>query len=546
MTRALVLAFGAAFLLTSAVAWAKPKVALTPIEGDASGDIRDAVAEALEGDELALIGSREVNRAVDKLGDVADLTEKDFRKLAVDLEADAIVLGKLDRNGNARTLKFKLYIRKKMARGFTVSFKDAKSEKFRSMLHDKMVDKIGTSPAGDAEEDRARPKKAAEDEDDPLAAKGQKKDRKFVKKSRVAEEEEEARPTRKAKLADEEDEARPTRKARLAEDEAEDEAEERSARKKLADDEAAPDEEAEPGDDDEPRKARKKVAAAEDDDELEAGVTARSDGREPRRTANHAAIRLDLGVSMQQRSLTFATRDVPNKPKGAEMSPVPGGRIQAEIYPLALSGSRGALANVGIGAEYDRTLSLNIQNSLEPMTKVPVKQSHYSLGLRYRMAFGQSATSPTLTFGVGYGKRLFSPDRSALTMIEARGELIRDTPSTHYTVIDPGVAFRFPVTRMVALAAGGRGMIITKVGSIQNPESYGRAKVYGADAFAAVDVVLGNRFALRFAGEFAQVGFTFEGTGELSNFLDEDRTTKEVGGLTDRSIGGSATLAVMY
>ncbi|HMG21875.1 MAG TPA: hypothetical protein VK607_11175, partial [Kofleriaceae bacterium] len=119
--------------LLSHTASAKPKVALTQIEGDASGDVRDAVAEALEGKELALIGSREVNRAVDKLGDLADLTEKDFKKLAGELEADAIVAGKLDKVGTAKTLRFRLFVHKKMAKGFTVSFKDAKSEKFRSM-----------------------------------------------------------------------------------------------------------------------------------------------------------------------------------------------------------------------------------------------------------------------------------------------------------------------------------------------------------------------------------------------------------------------------
>src|SRR5262245_17977377 len=63
MTRALALIACAASLLLSHTALAKPKVALTQIEGDASGDVRDAVAEALEGKELSLIGSREVNRA---------------------------------------------------------------------------------------------------------------------------------------------------------------------------------------------------------------------------------------------------------------------------------------------------------------------------------------------------------------------------------------------------------------------------------------------------------------------------------------------------
>src|SRR5215468_8390538 len=155
MTRALALICCAASFLASHTASAKPtKVALTQIEGDATGDVHDAVAEALEGKELSLIGSREVNRAVDKLGDISDLTEKDFKKLATELEVDAIVAGKLDKVGTAKTLKFRLFVHKKMAKGFTVSFKDAKSEKFRTMLHDKILDKIGGgSGSGSGDDD---------------------------------------------------------------------------------------------------------------------------------------------------------------------------------------------------------------------------------------------------------------------------------------------------------------------------------------------------------------------------------------------------------
>src|SRR5678816_3453086 len=185
MTRALALLCCAVSLLLSHTAFAKPKVALTQIEGDATGDVRDAVAEALEGKELSLIGSREVNRAVDKLGDLADLGEKDFKKLATELEADAIVAGKLDKVGSAKTLKFRLFVHKKMAKGFTVSFKDAKSEKFRSMLHDKMLDKIGIASGGDDDDGRPARKKA--DDDDAALAKPDKrakKDKKVAKNTK--------------------------------------------------------------------------------------------------------------------------------------------------------------------------------------------------------------------------------------------------------------------------------------------------------------------------------------------------------------------------
>src|SRR3954471_3513699 len=266
MTRALALICCAASFLVSPAASAKPsRVALTQIEGDASGDVHDAVAEALEGKELSLIASREVNRAVDKLGDLSDLTEKDFKKLASELDADAIVAGKLDKIGGARTLKFRLYVHKKMAKGFTLSFKDVKSEKFRTMLHNKILDKLGATggDAGGEDEEDARPakkKKAADDEEDPVAKKDKKgKKAKDDKAAKADPDDEDARPAKKTRVAkaDEED-AKPAKKkdadaedARPAKKKAEAEEDARPARKKAEADEDA-------------RPARKKAETDED------------------------------------------------------------------------------------------------------------------------------------------------------------------------------------------------------------------------------------------------------------------------------------------
>jgi hypothetical protein len=543
MTRPLALLLSAAFLLSAHVVSAKPKVALTQIEGDASGDVRDAVVEALEGKELSLISGKQVNRAVDKLGDLADLTEKDFKKLADELEADAIVLGKLDKVGSSRTLKFRLFVHKKMAKGFTMSFKDAKSEKFRSVLHDKIVDKIGVAAGGDADEEKpAKKKKTGEDDEDPLADKKAKKDKK--PKKAKADDEEEARP-KKAK-ADDEEEARP-KKAKADDEDAKPKkakAGDEDAKPAPSDEDARPAKRSDPDEDAAPRKTKKKVATSEDGDEIEGGIATTV---EPPHAANRVAARVDVGLSVLQRTFQFNSKPFNNQPKGTSLSPVPGVRFGAELYPLAFSTPKSAAAGLGLGVDFDKTLKLNIVTSNGmATTTVPAKQSNYSVGARYRLMFGKTETSPALTFGVGFGKRLFSPDRSGVTDPAAVSGIVRDTPTTQYTVIDPGIAFRLPVTKMVAFGVGGRGMIITNAGSIQNANSYGRAKVYGFEANALVDVVLGSRFALRFSGEFAQVGFQFQGVGALSNNLDGDPASQDVGGLADRSFGGAATLAVMY
>jgi len=610
MTRPLAVLLCATCMLASRAASAKPKVALTQIEGDASGDVHDAVVEALEGKELALIGSKEVNRAVDKLGDLADLTEKDFKKLATELEADAIVLGKLEKVGGSKTLKFRLYVHKKMAKGFTVSFKDAKSEKFRTLLHDKILDKIGVAASGDGDDDKpAKKKKAGDDDEDPLATKTDPRDKKKpakpvkgakagkaakaddddaadtkpAKKAKASDDDADTKPAKGAKgaktaKADDDADTKPAKKAKVSDDDADtkpakkakasdDDADTKPGKKaKVSDDEDAKpgkkakgdkstDDDAKPAseDDDAPRKGKKKVATSDDGNELEGGITGTADpdlrrGDQMPRAANRAAARADVGLSVIKRSFKFNT-NIAGKPKNVSLSPVPGARFEGELYPLALSTPNSAAAGLGIAVEFDKTLSLNLTSTnatTMATATVPVKQLNYAVGVRYRLGFGRTETSPSLTLGVGYGKRIFSPNRAGVTDPNAAADIARDTPNIQYTVIDPGLTFRLPVVSRVAVSIGGRGLLITSAGSIQNATSYGRAKVYGFEGTAAVDIVLTSRFLLRLSGDFVQVGYQFMGVGTLSNNLDGNPATKDVGGLADQAIGGAATLAVVY
>src|SRR6185295_6458861 len=181
-----------------------------------------------------------------------------------------------------------------------------------------------------------------------------------------------------------------------------------------------------------------------------------------------------------------------------------------------------------------------------PAASVPVAQSGYSIGLRYRLAFGTTPTSATLTFGFGYGQRTFRPELGRFQNQQAATDVARDAPATDYAVLDPGLKFRLPLTPRFAVSLGARGLVVLSAGGIQDAASYGQATVYGADAALALDIMLGRRFAVRLAGEFAQLGFSFAGKGALSNNVDGDPASKDVSGLSDRSIGGTATVAVVY
>ncbi len=465
----LVCAFSILFAPRAALA--KPKVALTEIEGDTRGDVRAAVAAALDSKELSVVNAKEVNRAVAKVGKVADLTEPDLKKLATTLEADAIVLAKLEREGGTKSLKFRVFVNQAMVKGFTVSFKDPKSPKFRTLLHDKMVEKIGSAePPDDA---------VAEPEPEPVAAKPA------------------GSAAKPARPEDKPADAKPAATAAKATAPASDGS----------------------------RKAAKQVAAVEQTEGLE--VSSAPAAAAPR-TANLIPIRVDVGVSAVRRSFAFDTSTA-GDPKDASSSPGPGVRVGAEAYPLMLTMPASPLAKLGLAVEYDKTFASKV-------TDAPISQSHFSIGLRYRYAFGTRELSPTLTAGVGFGKWSFSADGADLDMA-GQAALAKSAPASDLTVIDPGVAFRYPLTPRFAVIVAARGMLITGAGTIQEAASYGSGTAFGIDADLGLDIVLGKRFVARVAGELTQIGYSFNGDGALA---------EGVGGLTDRSLGGTATLGVLY
>ncbi|MEJ7600896.1 MAG: hypothetical protein WKG01_23525 [Kofleriaceae bacterium] len=460
-------------LCLPATVLAAPKIALTAIEGDANGSMRDAVAAALDGDELSVIGKREVNRATDSI-DIEELSEKDAKRLGKELEADAILQAKLGKEGANKTLKFKLFVKGEKARGFTVKFVSAKTTKFKRMLKEKVVARLDEGGKGDEDQDESRGK-GKKGKDDEVSDKDDK------------------------------------------------------------------DKDADEDDDEGSSKRRKKVASADEDEEdgISSSVKIRPSNQH---TANRVAIRLDAGMSFANRSYRFNTQDFEGAPRGFTSSPVPGARFEVEMYPIAFLSPKSFAAGLGFAADYDKTLKLNLTSTGDDAGKnFPTKQQSYSFGGRFRIAFGKSATSPTTTLGFSYGRRTFKVDASGAM----NPNTFFDVPDTDYKFLAPSLAFRIPFASSFAFIAEGNGMLIRNAGQIQDKTHYGQAKVLGFGGNAGFDITFGNRFGLRLVGELTQVGYSFTGTGEKTNNLDDD-PEKDVGGMADRSIGGSATLGVLY
>jgi hypothetical protein len=479
--------------LVTVVAWGKPKVAIPAFQNDSNSKVRDGVAEAIDGDDFEVLSKRETNKVADKL-ELADISDKQAKTLAFDLGADVLVLGELSKKGGKTVLKVKLYVDGKKAKGFSIQFKNPKSKDFQKAFLATLQKKVDAAGGGGDEEE--------EEEEETGKGKG---------KGKGGDEEEE-----------EEEEQSAKGKGKGGDDEEEEEEEEQSSKKKK----------------------KKKKKGGDDEEEEEEEEEEVDSPLEDKSLAqpNRAAVRVDIGASAANRSLRFTSRSFPEAPRPYSNAVVPGARVELELYPLAFSDRKSPAAGLGIAAEFDRTLVLNLGTTTEPGIKVPTKQQHWSVGARFRIMFGKKPTSGSLTLGLDYAARTFVPDRTPLTDPRSL-----DLPDTDYRYVAPMLALRLPIVKQVAIIAGGDGKAVMNAGPIQTAASYGKAKIIGFEAYGGLDIVVNKRIAIRLTGEFVQFGYTFVGTGGmLTNNRDMDPTTKDIGGAEDRSVGGAVTLGVMY
>jgi hypothetical protein len=599
MKRPLATVICLAIVAVPLVVSAKPgtKIALAKVDGDKGGEVSKAVTDALDGSELTVVPPKEVTRVVEKLGYSDDsLSEKEMKKVQNELDAAAFVQGKLEKEPAGRKLHFNVFINGKKAKGFSLEFANTKSDKFKKTLKDTLIAKIGAAtgdvPAEAADDAKAKKKdkKVAEaDADDTKAKKGKKTadadadDPKAKKKGKKVADADADADADAAKAKKKDDPKAKKKGKKVAEADADADADADAVKtkkkgKKVADADA-----------DEPKAKKKKGDA---DLKVEASVDVKADTKTdddtaaalkgpkdvdadaapapkkqvadadvsadntkvvahapleaaPMHAANRVAIRLDAGMSFTNRSLKFASRSFTEgigSPPAYSNKPVPGARIDGELYPFAFGNPHGVLAGLGFAGEYDKALSLKLRTTQQPDTQLPATVDHFEVGVRYRIGLGSTPTSPTVTLAAGYGQRKFITNRTALDT----GNTL-DLPDTDYKYFDPGLDFRIPLTARIAFFAGGRAMLVTSAGQITQPTGYGQAKILGYLATGGLDFVLGNRVALRLEGEFAQVGLKFTATGDSqATNRDMDPTTPDVSSATDRSIGGAATLAILY
>jgi hypothetical protein len=247
------------------------------------------------------------------------------------------------------------------------------------------------------------------------------------------------------------------------------------------------------------------------------------------------AIELVAGASMTVRRMSFDVRpDLEQRPASYKGGRAAGAIVDATVYPLALGHSRsGILKDIGLTVMYDRVLKISSKSQLTGMT-YDTKETRLGAGLVFRHAFGSSPTAPVVLGSFGYSSQVF---RIAADL---------DTPNVKYTMFEPGIGLRVPVTAKLIVGADAKFMAITSAGQIQQPEQYGTARVLGLEGALAVDYVFAGGMFARAAFRYETIDYSFKGNGSLAINRDGVGTTQDVNGARDTYFGGLATVGYLY
>jgi len=502
------LAFFAVLLATTLAASTADagKVIVLAVAGDRDGNFEDGLSSIVQ-DRHDIVTSGQAERVARRSG-LKDLDGPSLGKLARKLGADAVVEGSVSHEDEGYMFVVRIRGKNgKTVKKITVDLRKPKlTKKAKKRLGMGVLDGIDTV-LGVADEDDDV------DGDAAVAAESPRKSKKDKKGDKAEKSEKAEKKERKKAFRDSE----PEEVAAPAADES-----------NRADDSADDD-----GD-------RERVAAADDTAaEADVGVERDAPGRRPARVRPAAII--TVGPSAKARNLAFTSRAFDQAPYGYKSSLVPGVRVAAEVYPLAFSGDGGPVAGLGVAFDYDQTIGMTTRSSDAPDVDLATVQKHWDAGVRYRIAFGQAATAPTATVGVDYGQRVFQIQRAGLP---AGAEL--DMPDVDYKYIAPGVDLRYPLGMKLAVHGGGRALLITSAGAIQQPDSYGGAKMTGFEAGAGMQYGITSALMVGVDGSLTQIGYEFLGNGTETFGRDSDPATQDVDGASDRYIGVVAAVGYTY
>jgi hypothetical protein len=266
---------------------------------------------------------------------------------------------------------------------------------------------------------------------------------------------------------------------------------------------------------------------------------------------SRAAVQLSAGLSFTSRFLRAEVSRQGISGPTYDGPPAPALFLGVEAYPAAFAPAdlpaRFILSNIGIQAQLERVFALTSEVAFEDggqqrVEALDTTQMRLGLGLIYRLFFGDAEVAPVLRLGLGYERFQFEIDRGGLPA----GVLV-NLPDVTYAIIDPGLAFHYPVNDRLAVNARGRLLLVVDPGAMASAAQYGdTTSALGFDLGLDAEYLVMERLAVRAGVRLMDVTVGFEGNGMLSNNLDGDPSTQDVDGITDYYLGILATAGYLF
>lgn len=503
-----------AWVLVPALAFARPKVAIAPLDGDTHGDVADIVA-AEAADHAKVVTPDRVGQVMDSLG-LSTRNKRSVRTLRARLEVDAVIFGQVERANGKRRLELTIAAGKSTST-FELEFTSASSRTFRRQLREELARRIAAAEGGGGDDPDGGDDQAAQRDDDRSARHGRDHDRDRDEGDDRSARGDDDRGTHR------DDDRHDDRNSHRDDD--------RNARRD--DDRSSRDDDTtDPGD----RHDRHGRVAADDDPDASVRRRRGDDGDRdedrhhrrhhhvevPRHPVTQAALWLDAGPAGAHRSLTYATAGggAPPPPVGTGAF---GAEVEAELYPGAFSTLHGAGAGFGLAASFGQSFGLAIRVPGSTVS-APIDEGHYAVGVRYRFTFGQSS----LALGADYWAQRDVANRGGLM------NATLDMPDVNYTAVAPAVAARFPVSPKTGVLLAAELPLMLSSGPITDGKNFGLASVFAFAGEAALDVALAPHYGLRFAASYDQIGLSFR------------QPARGVTAASDSTLVGTASFAILY
>jgi hypothetical protein len=155
-----------ACVIWPAVVLAKPRVAVAPLDGDADGKVSAIVHEAAA-IHAKVTSAKTVAKALKELSIKDPDNSHAAKRLRKHLGVDAVIYGKVERDGTKKNLKLSVYTRGKKPDRFEIEYSKSSSKAFREQLRDELATRL--APEENTTDDADETASAHKHADEPTA-----------------------------------------------------------------------------------------------------------------------------------------------------------------------------------------------------------------------------------------------------------------------------------------------------------------------------------------------------------------------------------------